>query len=235
MLLITYAFAIDACIMSANGKVQKRVGNDWVDLKAGDVLSEGDVISTGFNSNAIIRLENSVCSIESLTRLSIEQIYNKKLSDDGKNVTKTIIYVDSGKASFKVNSTSKNLNDFKVHTPASTASVRGTEFDVYSDGEVDVSEGLVGVKEASEIDKEDLFISDGKPLTGFTQTKDVGGGLIPVFAGQKVEIGSDVSVITNPLQGQMEATRNASPIEPIISETRNEQSMTGISIEVTKE
>ena len=58
----------------------------------------------------------------------MEQLSNKVLGDD-KNITKTIVYIDTGKASFTVNSTKKNLNDFKVYTPASTASVRGTAFD----------------------------------------------------------------------------------------------------------
>ncbi|MBQ9538051.1 MAG: FecR domain-containing protein [Treponema sp.] len=200
------AFAFDAKVTSVTGKVQmqKKGSSEWIDLFKGDTVEEGAIISTGFNSNATLRLGESVCTIAPLTRMSVEQLTRKDVEGTDKNVTKTTVYIDTGKASFKVNSTSKNLNDFKVHTPASTASVRGTEFDSYGSGETDVREGLVGTsdgetREAVEGNKNNFFISDGKALTGFSQTKDVGGGLIPVFAGQRITISNGNEPAMNPL------------------------------------
>ncbi len=199
-------FAFDAKVTSVTGKVQvqRKGSSEWVDLEKGDLVEEGAIISTGFNSNATLKLGESVCTISPLTRLSVEQLTRKDVEGTEKNVTKTTVYIDTGKASFKVNSTSKNLNDFKVHTPASTASVRGTAFDSYADGETDVTEGLVGMsngeaREAVEGGSDQYFISDGKALTGFSQTKDVGGGLVPVFAGQRITITNGIVATENPI------------------------------------
>ncbi len=200
------AFAFDATVTSVTGKVQvqKKGSSEWVDLSKGDLVEEGALISTGFNSNATLNLGESVCTIAPLTRMSVEQLTRKDVEGTDKNVTKTTVYIDTGKASFKVNSTSKNLNDFKVHTPASTASVRGTAFDSYASGETDVTEGLVGMsggelRENVEGGSDQYFISDGKALTGFSQTKDVGGGLIPVFAGQRITITNGTASTDNPI------------------------------------
>lgn len=196
-------FAIDAKVTSLNGKcqVQERGSSVWTDLSKGDIIKEGSIISTGFNSNVVINLGESICNVAPLTRLSLEQLSNKVLEDD-KNITKTIVYIDAGKVSFMVNSTKKNLNDFKVYTPASTASVRGTTFDSYASGEVNVTQGLVGVNQGElreNISKEE-FIPDEKEITAFTSTESVGGGSIPVFAGQRILLdGSGLITIEDPL------------------------------------
>lgn len=207
------AFAVDAKVTSVTGKVQmqKKGTSEWVDLEKGDLVEEGAIISTGFNSNATIKLGESVCTIAPLTRMSVEQLTRKDVEGTDKNVTKTTVYVDTGKASFKVNSTSKNLNDFKVHTPASTASVRGTAFDSYADGQTDVTEGLVGMSEGESREsvkggRDEYFISDGKALTGFSKTTDVGGGLIPVFAGQRIIINNGNAMTENPLDKRFSDT-----------------------------
>lgn len=207
------AFAVDAKVTSVTGKVQmqKKGSSEWVDLSKGDTVEEGAIISTGFNSNATLKLGESVCTISPLTRMSVEQLTRQDVAGTDKNVTKTTVYIDTGKASFKVNSTSKNLNDFKVHTPASTASVRGTAFDSYASGETDVTEGLVGMSDGEtreQVAEEsgNLFISDGKALTGFSQTKDVGGGLIPVFAGQRITITNGADAQENPLNRKLTDT-----------------------------
>ncbi len=200
------AFAFDAKVTSVTGKVQvqNKGSSEWIDLSKGDLVEEGAIISTGFNSNATLNLGESVCTIAPLTRMSVEQLTRKDVEGTDKNVTKTTVYIDTGKASFKVNSTSKNLNDFKVHTPASTASVRGTAFDSYAGGETVVTEGLVGMSGGEtranvEGGSDQYFISDGKALTGFSQTKDVGGGLIPVFAGQRITITNGTASMDNPI------------------------------------
>lgn len=187
-------FAIDAKVTSLNGKcqVQEKGSSIWTDLSKGDIIKEGSIISTGFNSSLVINLGDSVCNVAPLTRLSLEQLSNKALEND-KNITKTIVYIDTGKASFTVNSTKKNLNDFKVYTPASTASVRGTAFDSYASGEVNVTHGLVGVNQGETRDNisTEEFIPDEKEITAFTSTESVGGGSIPVFAGQRILLNGD--------------------------------------------
>ncbi len=256
-------FAFDAKVTSVTGKVQvqRKGSTEWVDLEKGDLVEEGAIISTGFNSNATLKLGESICTISPLTRMSVEQLTRKDVEGTEKNVTKTTVYIDTGKASFKVNSTSKNLNDFKVHTPASTASVRGTAFDSYADGETDVTEGLVGMsdgeeREVVEGNSDQYFISDGKALTGFSQTKDVGGGLVPVFAGQRITITNGIASAENPINQRFaDATAlpgdSATLAEKTVvasgvstgsampgaegSEQTSETTYTGITITATKE
>ena len=43
-------------------------------------------------------------------------------------------------------------------------------------------------------------------LTGFSQTKDVGGGLIPVFAGQRITISDGTAMTENPLNRRFSDT-----------------------------
>jgi len=200
-----YAFAassgLTAKITALTGKVQTQSKGDenWRDAKIGDVVEEGTVISTGFNSNATLNIEGSVCTLQPLTRLSLEQLAKKDVSQDGtnKSVTKTSIYIDSGKATFKVNSTAKNLNDFKVHSPASTASVRGTEFTVYANGTIETSEGLVAASSGgtrasfnTPAKREQYFITPSVKVSVFTPTYNVGGteGGMPVYKGEKIHL-----------------------------------------------
>ncbi len=190
---VSMSFAIEAKITSVTGKVQvqSQGSSEWVDVAKNDILKTGDIISTGFNSNATIVMGTSVLTVAPLSRMSIEQLTQKDVGGD-KNLTKTTIYIDSGKASFKVNSSARNLNDFKIHSPASTASVRGTAGDVYADGDIYATEGLIGadegVRDRKSIKKSSNFVPSGKPYNGFTSTREVGGSgdSIPVFAGQKM-------------------------------------------------
>lgn len=191
------AVAMDARVTSVTGKVQvQRKGtSEWVDVRKNDLIKEGDIISTGFNSNATINLGDSVCTVSPLTRMSIEQLTRTEKADT--SATKTTVYIDSGKAAFKVNSSGKNLNDFKVHSPASTSSVRGTEFIVYSDGEVVAKEGLVGVSDGiprAYVKRErfDEAAARKQTVNAFTKTDYKGTPSTPVFAGQRT--GAIVSI-----------------------------------------
>ena len=192
------AHALDAKVTSVTGKVEyQKTGSDtWTPVKQDDILSEGTIISTGFNSYVTLNMDGNVCTMEPLTRMSIEQISKKDIVQNGKNktVTKTAVFIDTGKASFKVNSTDKKLNDFKVHSPAATASARGTEYSVDSNtGTVDTSHGLVAVTGGStrsdvEANRDNFYIRPEGETSMQTSVKDVGGsdGAIPVGAGESI-------------------------------------------------
>lgn len=190
------AHALDAKVTSVTGKAEyQKAGSDtWTAIQQNDVLSEGTIISTGFNSYVTLNLDGNICTMEPLTRMSIEQISKKDIVQNGKNktVTKTAVFIDTGKASFKVNSTDKKLNDFKVHSPAATASVRGTEYSVDSNsGTVETSHGLVAVtggSTRSDINRDSYYIRPEGETSMQTSVKDVGGsdGAIPVGAGESI-------------------------------------------------
>lgn len=207
-----FAAGITAKITAVTGKVQtmKKGSEVWNDAKIGDILEEGAIIATGFNSNATLNIDGSLCTLQPVTRLSLEQLAQKEVAQNGtdKTVTKTSVYIDTGKATFKVNSTAKKLNDFKVHSPASTASVRGTEFTVYADGTIETTEGLVAASAGGSrasfntpAKREEYFIAPDIKISVFTPTYNVGGseGGMPVHAGEKIQIDPKTGTPQSPL------------------------------------
>ncbi len=211
------AFAVEAKVTSVSGKVQKQEkgASAWTDVKQNDVLKEGTMLSTGFNSSVTINIDGSICTLQPLTRMSLEQLSQKDVSQNGKDktVTKTALYIDTGKASFKVNSTDKKLNDFKVHSPASTASVRGTEFTFYSVGTVRTLNGLVAVsagrtREQVASTRDSFYVAPEEKPSVFTPIKDVGGGNgggTPVFAGNSVTTNIDTGIRQDPVSQKQSA------------------------------
>lgn len=188
----------EAKVVSVIGKAEVNENGEWRELVNGNYLDEGAIISTGFNSTAILEIEGNMVKLEPLTRMSIEQVMKKEIVQNGKNkvVTKTAVFIDTGKASFKVNSTERKLNDFKVYSPTATASVRGTEYTVDSNsGTISTSHGLVAGSSGTDrnkINREKIYIRPEGEVSVFTSVKDVGGsdGAIPVAAGETITFSS---------------------------------------------
>lgn len=134
-----YSFALDGIVMEVLGKVEKQVDNSWIALKKGDVLVPGDVISTGFKSEAVISIGESVITVKALTRMTIEQLYEKN-----KNHVSSV-YLDVGSVSADVKPVTNKRVGFTVKTPAVTASVRGTAGIVYAYGKVEGIRGKWGL------------------------------------------------------------------------------------------
>lgn len=134
-----YSFALDGIVMEVLGKVEKQVDNSWIALKKGDVLVPGDIVSTGFKSEAVISIGESVITVKALTRMTIEQLYEKN-----KNHVSSI-YLDVGSVSADVKPVTNKRVGFTVKTPAVTASVRGTAGIVYAYGKVESIRGKWGL------------------------------------------------------------------------------------------
>lgn len=134
-----YAFALDGVVMEVLGKVEKQVDNSWVALKKGDILVPGDIVSTGFKSEAVISIGESVITVKALTRMTIEQLYEKN-----KNHVSSV-YLDVGSISADVKPVTDKRVGFTVKTPAVTASVRGTAGIVYAYGKVEGIRGKWGL------------------------------------------------------------------------------------------
>ena len=134
-----YSFALDGIVMEVLGKVEKQVDNSWIALKKGDVLVPGDIVSTGFKSEAVISIGESVITVKALTRMTIEQLYEKN-----KNHVSSV-YLDVGSVSADVKPVTNKRVGFTVKTPAVTASVRGTAGIVYAYGKVEGIRGKWGL------------------------------------------------------------------------------------------
>lgn len=207
--------ALTATVVSVKGKVEIQEAGMWIDLQKGDVLEKGTVISTGFNSSAVLSVSNSSINLGPLTRVTIENLVSTKDKDT------TQIYIDSGSIAANVSGKDGKRAGFKVRSPVATASVRGTSFVVSSSGKLTVSEGLVafGASESdgpsvvadvpvvsgtaavaeknapvtAEIASENESSSEGGDqghANAFASTADVGGEGVPVAAGQSSKASS---------------------------------------------
>ena len=130
---------LDGVVMEVLGKVEKQVDNSWVALKKGDILVPGDIVSTGFKSEAVISIGESVITVKALTRMTIEQLFEKN-----KNHVSSV-YLDVGSISADVKPVTDKRVGFTVKTPAVTASVRGTAGIVYAYGKVEGIRGKWGL------------------------------------------------------------------------------------------
>ncbi len=122
--------AMEVKVVEVSGKVEVQRDNKWVAVVKGDILPAGSVISTGFKSEAVLSFDETVIKVKALTRLTIEQLFEK----DGDKASS--VYLDTGSISADVKPAENKRVGFSVKTPAATASVRGTSGDVYSDGRV---------------------------------------------------------------------------------------------------
>lgn len=159
-------FATPAVVTYVSGKVEVNRNNSWIQLKTGDTLNESDMISTGFNSEAKIKYNDSLMSLGALTRITLRELSS---SENKQNVD---VYLNTGAVRSKVTHTENTRVSYRVTSPVSVASVRGTILEVHSDGEVICIEGGVAVypntenkpKKAESKKKVESEVSDDKEV-----------------------------------------------------------------------
>ena len=127
---------LSATIGKLTGKVEIQTASGWVAARQGQVVGSGTTISTGFRSSAELNLGNAIVTVKALTRLTLAELA------ENAGVIITNLSLRVGKVSAEVSRVAGKTNDFKVKSPVSTASVRGTGFEF--DGEtIQVSHGTV--------------------------------------------------------------------------------------------
>lgn len=118
------AATVSATIVEAAGKVEYQLpGKAWKAAKAGDVLSKGTLVSTGFKSTVVLKVGTSTITVKPITRLSLEEILQ---SDKG---TQTQLFLMAGRVKAEVTPQAGQTTEFQVKSPTATASVRGTGFE----------------------------------------------------------------------------------------------------------
>ena len=130
-------FAASAKVTYVKGKVEVSRGNSWVALKVGDVVNEAETISTGFQSEARLNYNGSVMAVPALSRITLEA-----LQTSGNKETVSI-KVDTGAVRSKVTHTEGKRIEYTARTPVGVASVRGTDFIVFSNGTAKVYSGAI--------------------------------------------------------------------------------------------
>jgi len=174
LLLVTVlAFAQNsgAYIREMSGTVELKLPNsaNWVPAKVGDRIGETTIISTGFKSSAVLSVGNSTLIVRALTRLSLETLINQ-------NETETVnIGLSTGRIRADVKPPAGSKTSFSVQSPAATASVRGTVFDMNT-VTIQVHEGSVA------------FVPSGESATR----------PVVVNAGQESWVDADTGAAINP-------------------------------------
>ena len=192
--------ALKATVVSTTGKVEILKGTSWEPVTKGTELSRGDIISTGFNSEAVLSIKNTTVKLASLTRMTVEQLAENDVKEQAQ------FFIDTGKVSANVKHAENKRTDFKVRSPVSTASVRGTDFSMRATGKISTNEGIVATSpstsqtaQISESDKPSDYLPPEAVSSVFTSTADVGGeGGVPVYAGQSTSTDEATGRVVSP-------------------------------------
>ena len=115
-------FAADATVTFVSGKVEVQRGGKWVALQKGDTVSKSETISTGFQSEAKIKLMESVLYLGPVTRVTLEELSTVDQTD---NVN---VYLKTGTTRSQVRHVDNKRVNYQVHTAVAVASCRGTDW-----------------------------------------------------------------------------------------------------------
>ena len=126
--ILTPLLAISGEVVAVKGKAEIKQGGKWIPAKAGNKITSGLMISTGFKSELTLKIDGSVITVKPMTRLTIEEIAEKN------ETVSSEVYLNVGSVKADVKPASTKKVEFKVKTPVATASVRGTSGEISSDG-----------------------------------------------------------------------------------------------------
>ena len=136
-----YGASTSLTVLSGDVLVRHGVG-DFVAARDGEVLGEGDSIRTSTDARAVLTyFEGSTVTIEPSSELTID---NASTLADGSTIV--VMTQSLGRTWHVVTKLVTGFSKYEVKTPASTASVRGTEFQVDADATattVTTTEGTV--------------------------------------------------------------------------------------------
>ncbi|HZP97880.1 MAG TPA: FecR family protein [Candidatus Limnocylindria bacterium] len=139
----TRAFAAATTLTIIGGDVSVRHGpTAFVAAADGEVLNEGDAVRTGNDGRAVLTyFEGSTVTIEPASEIAIDAA---SAAPDGGTIV--VMTQSAGRTWHVVTKLITGSSKYEVRTPASTASVRGTEFQVDSSSDtttVTTTEGTV--------------------------------------------------------------------------------------------
>ena len=238
---VTPVFAADGVITYVKGKVEVQRNSAWVALNVGDKITQSEMISTGFQSEAKIKLMDSVLYLGPVTRVTLETLKSSDSTD------KVNVYLATGATRSKVEHTDSKRVNYTVRTAVAVASVRGTDWIMDSAGNVSCLEGGVAVALISsldnsrpadskgEADSEDVVEED---TDSFEDSPELPTGGLLITANQTVTITENTPVapaqnnVTKSVVEILNAVSSASSKEAVSSSNTNkvESSTSGDSI-----
>jgi len=125
MLVALSVFAQNGVMKELSGQVELKSASSaaFVAAKAGDIVNQDTVVSTGFKSAALIEVGSTVIAVRPLTRLTLTEI-RASSGSESLNVS-----LQSGRVRVDVNPPAGAKASMTVSSPSATASVRGTSFE----------------------------------------------------------------------------------------------------------
>ena len=182
-------YAEKASVISVRGKAEVSRDGKWVSLHADDTVSEGEIISTGFKSEAVLVYQGSTMKLGSLTRITLEKLAK---SDAGESVS---VFLNTGAIRSKVTHEENRRVSYTVRNPVAVASVRGTEYDFTGSTRISCYEGAVAVY-AARPETDDMTKNDALPAPGvsnaFTSADEIApfapADAVVIQPGQSVEM-----------------------------------------------
>ena len=132
-------FAADATVTFVSGKVEVQRNGKWVALQKGDTVAKSETISTGFQSEAKIKMMDSVMYLGPVTRITLEELSTTGKQD---NVN---VYLKTGSARSQVKHVDNKRVNYQVHTAVAVASCRGTDWIIDDSNNITCFEGTIAV------------------------------------------------------------------------------------------
>ncbi len=223
-------FAAEGVVSYVKGKVEVQRNNNWVTLNVGDKVSQSETISTGFQSEAKIKLMDSVLYLGPVTRVTLEALKSTASND------KVNIYLATGSTRSKVEHDDSKRVNYTVRTAVAVASVRGTDWTMNSFGNIACFEGGVAVSLLSALRstlmaKAEVEEEETEDLDSFEDSVELPTGGILVSANQSVVVSAVTSVSapksnsTNTLNAILSQVSSASSKEAVSSSTSADNSV----------
>ncbi|MCL2443736.1 MAG: FecR domain-containing protein [Treponema sp.] len=147
VLAVLLTAIVTVMVYSQNGVIREFTGtvelkyagsSSFVPATVGATVAPNTIVSTGFRSNAVIVIGSSVIAVSPLTRLTLTEIQRV---ENSQNVNMNL---QAGRVRVEVNPPAGTRSNLTIQTPSSTASVRGTTFEMDTNNII-VNEGRVMV------------------------------------------------------------------------------------------
>ncbi len=124
LFIASMAFA-EIRVISVKGDAAYKKSGKWLNLRKGQKLGDGTLISTGAGSRAVLAVDKSMLRVKQLTTM---KVYAHKITKKGSN---THVGIKYGSINARIKRVGKLKTRFKVSTPVATSSVRGTEENIF--------------------------------------------------------------------------------------------------------
>ena len=199
-LFLSALVAQEASVTYVKGKVEVQRGSEWVPLNVGDTLSKSDVVNTGFQSEAKIKLMDNIMYLGPVTRITLEDLSSSSSQD------KVNVYLSTGSVRSKVNHTENKRVNYTVHTPVAVASVRGTDWGITSNNDVFCKDGGVAVaskksltanNQSSSDMEESVELPEGGTVVQQNQTLTVSDSVLPPPPPQNSTVSSANAILAS--------------------------------------